>query len=475
MPPYLDHNNRLNLASLFSANQDRPALAAGSQILTYGDVQNGLERVVHNLERPGVQKNHVLAIHAPNSVDHIFLFLASWVMGFTYAALDPKGPPGKVLAGLQPDYIVTPGDPAPWKGRVISPDSLHEQAGKSIHFMDSIPLSQECSVIFTSGTTGEPKGVAHTVGAFYYSAMGTVEYFSLTPDDKWLVSLPLFHVGGMLIFIRTLLCGGMSIVHGDPGDLAPAISKWRPTVLSLVPTQLQRLMDIPEMNAPLAACKAILLGGAPCPGPLIEKALDAGVPIAPTYGSTEACAMVTAVKPESLRQEYFTAGRVLPYREVTLDRDGCVILGGETLFKHYIADGQVEEALKNGKFRTSDLGEWDSKGNLKILGRRDLVFISGGENINPLEIEKALVETGLVQEAVVAPVDDAVFGQVPWAFVLTQGPLDELKIRAALKKILPPYKVPKRILPLKASMGGKGVKRDRKALEKIARAMAQSL
>ncbi|ACL03109.1 O-succinylbenzoate-CoA ligase [Desulfatibacillum aliphaticivorans] len=468
MPPFIDHNNRLDLEALLDAYGGAPALISKSQTLSFNVVKSGLQGVVSNLRTLGVRPGQLLCIHAPNSLDHIFLFLASWVMGFTYAALDPKAPAGKVPAGLQPDFLITPGDPAPWPCRMISPHDLHAPAPAASTPLSAIPLDRECSVIFTSGSTGAPKGVVHTVGNFYYSALGSVEFFGLDQNDSWLVSLPLFHVGGMLIFIRTMLCGGTSLVHDNPGDLAPAVLQRRPTILSVVPAQLQRLLDDPKTRDALAACKAILLGGAPCPAPLVEKTLDAGIPVLPTYGSTEACAMVTAVRPGAQRQEHFTAGKVLPYRAVSLAHDGTVTIGGETLFKHYIVDGKPEHVLVDGKFRTADLGEWDGDGNLKITGRRDLVFISGGENINPAEIEKAMSETGLVLEAVVVPVEDDVFGQVPWAFALADKELDQDQIKKALKKILPSYKIPKKILPLTPGMGQKGVKRDRKALQKIA-------
>ena len=472
MPPFLDHTNKLNLKNLFETFRDSPALIAKSGTLSFGEVKSKLTRVIGTLQDIGVQQGQLLCIHAPNSLDHIFLFLASWVMGFTYAALDPKMPPGKIPAGLKPDMIVTPGDPGAWQCPVISPNALHDSA-PCTPAISPVPLDRECSIIFTSGSTGEPKGVVHTVGNFYYSALGSVEFFGLDQNDLWLVSLPLFHIGGMLIFIRTMLCGGTALVHDNPGDLAPAVLKHRPTILSVVPTQLQRLMDRPELIAPLASCRAILLGGAPCPAPLIEKALDARIPILPTYGSTEACAMVTAVSPGAKRHEHFTSGQVLPYREIFLDVNGCVIVGGKTLFQHYIVDGLPEKALENGRFRTSDLGEWDQDGNLKITGRQDLVFISGGENINPNEIEKAMTETGLVLEAVVVPVDNTEYGQVPWAFAFTEKELDQDQIKAALKKILPSYKIPKKILPLKPRMGEKGIKRDRKALEQAAKEMAK--
>lgn len=466
--PFIDHHNRLNLKALFDAYGGAPALISKSQALSFNMVKAGLQRVIFNLENLGVKQGQLLCIHAPNSLDHIYLFLASWVMGFTYAALDPKAPLGKIPAGLKPDVVVSPGDAAPWPCPVISPHELHAPAPAAPPPLSAIPLDRECSVIFTSGSTGAPKGVVHTAGNFYYSALGSVEFFGLDHNDSWLVSLPLFHVGGMLIFIRTMLCGGIALMHDNPGDLAPAVLQSRPTILSVVPAQLQRLMDDPKTIKALAACKAILLGGAPCPAPLIEKALDADIPVLPTYGSTEACAMVTAVRPGSQRHEHFTAGKVLPYRKVSLADDGTIAIGGETLFKHYIVDGKPEHVLMDGEFRTADLGEWDPDGNLKITGRRDLVFISGGENINPAEIEKAMTETGLVLEAVVVPVDDDAFGQVPWAFALTEKELDQEQIKAAMKKILPSYKIPKKILPLAPGMGRRGVKRDRKALQKIA-------
>ena len=495
MKPFLDQHARLHLDRVFDTYSHRTALVAPSGTFTFRDIQQDMARVIARLRGLGVGQGQLVGIHAPDSLIHIYLFLAAWVMGFTWVPLDPKAPPGKVPAGVNLDVIVFSGDTGIWPVRVISSEALYDpdtirpnntepgnteqdNTGPASISQPSlspsgIPLDRECAVIFTSGSTGGPKGVVHTVGSFYYSALGSVEFFTLTPEDSWLISLPLFHVGGILVVLRTLLSGGTAILHESPGRPGPAILKYRPTFLSLVPTQLQRLLDMPEMTAALSVCRGILLGGAPCPGPLMEKALDTGIPVLATYGSTEACAMVTAVRPGAARPERFSSGRVLPYRKVMLAEDSRVVISGKTLFNHYIENGRPKKGVRDGKFYTQDLGTWDVTGNLIITGRRDLVFMSGGENIHPHEIENAMVETGLVQEAVVVPVDDPVFGRVPWAFVLSEIPLDPARIQSALKKKLPSYKIPKTILPLPPTAMEKGIKRDRNALEKTAAAMVK--
>ena len=303
-------------------------------------------------------------------------------------------------------------------------------------------------MIFTSGSTGKPRGLVHTVGNYVYSALGTNEFIGLASSDRWLISLPLFHVGGALIWVRTLLAGGASILPGSFKNIGETITLHRPSVLSLVPAQLIRLLDDPEATAVCKSCRAILLGGAPSPAWLIAQALDLGLPIIPTYGSTEACAQVTGVALNSPRDAYATAGRPLAYRDVRIAADGSILLGGKTVFKRYLEDKKPDHIRADGYFKTADAGRLDDDGNLVCLGRTDGAFISGGENIHPFEIENHLLALENIAEAFVVPVDHREFGKVPWAFVATEVPLNEELIIAALKRSLPGYKIPKRIICL---------------------------
>ncbi|MEW5733918.1 MAG: AMP-binding protein [Thermodesulfobacteriota bacterium] len=464
----------LDMEAVFASWARNPALVTPGGMLSFADLAEGLSGLRSALLDHGVRRGMRVALHEANSPLHFFLLLAGWSLGFSLVLLDPKAPAARALCGVLPDLLISrEKDPGPDGVRTLSPDLFSWGAGfpRKAAPLSPVPLRREASVVFTSGSTGAPKGVVHTVGNLYYSALGTIELLGLAPGHRWLVSLPLFHVGGLLIFVRTFLSGAAAIVHGDPGRLEEAISAHAPEFLSLVPLQLSRLLGSPEAVRGLASAQAVLLGGGPCPAGLLNRALDAGIPVAPTYGSTEAASMVTAAPPGAPRREIHTAGKPLAHRELCINSDGLIVLGGKTLFRHYLAGGVEVEGAPGGRFTTTDLGALDPDGNLRVLGRSDQVFISGGENINPFEIESALAETGLVKEAAVVPAPHPEFGKTPWAFVETEGAVDEAALKAALRKILPPFKIPKRILPFPAEEEG-GMKRRRKDLESLAAQLA---
>jgi len=473
-PPFISTGS-VFLAQLFEVHKNSPALKTRDGISTFGDVYDRLQNVTASLKKAGVQPGNRVALHMENSELHLYLFLASWIMNFLFIPLDFKAPLQALPDIAEMDFLLTPGDvPTSLPMPIIPTEGLmagHAAAAgrRSRH---AVPFRREASAVFTSGSTGRPRAVVHTVGNYIYSALGTNAFIGLETSDRWLLSLPLFHVGGILIWVRTLLAGCMCIIPDNLKNLELSIRNHRPTVLSLVPTQLIRLLHSEPTVDILRSAKTILLGGAPAPPWLIEKALDRGIPIMPTYGSTESCAQVTAVVKGAAKAAYLTAGSALPYREIRTAGDGTILLGGKTIFKRYLHDHKTGVSRKGGFFRTADAGCFDSDGNLVVLGRKDGMFISGGENIHPFEIENRLLNAGNIAVAIVVPVFHSEYGAVPWAFVECEGIFDEAEILTALKNRLPAYKVPKRIIRLEPEQGRGGLKYSRKALAEMAGEMA---
>ncbi|MDD5167986.1 MAG: AMP-binding protein, partial [Syntrophales bacterium] len=260
---------------------------------------------------------------------------------------------------------------------------------------------------------------------------------------------------------------------GTLREIETAIHVHRPSVISLVPAQLIRLLASEGSVKILQGAKAILLGGAPSPAWLIEKALDLGIPIVPSYGATESCAQIMGVRKGANRMAYLTAGSVLPYREIRIAGDGAILLGGKTIFKRYLHERRSWRAKGEPFFRTADAGYLDASGNLVVLGRTDGMFISGGENIHPFEIENHLMAMDRIVTAIVVPARHREFGMVPWAFVETPESIDEQEVIDALKMRLPSYKVPKRIIRLDPGMKREETKFSRKNLAELARQMAE--
>jgi O-succinylbenzoic acid--CoA ligase len=209
------------------------------------------------------------------------------------------------------------------------------------------------------------------------------------------------------------------------------------------------------------------MGGGPVPASLVDEAVARGLPIHTSYGLTEMASQVTTTPPGAPLEELHTSGRVLPGREVSISEDGEILVRGETLFAGYVDGKKLDCPLdEDGWFHTGDLGELDENGYLRVRGRRDNLFISGGENVQPEEIEEALYRLKGVDEAVVVPVPDPEFGARPVAFVRTERDFRDLA--PELEKVLPRFKIPTAFHPL-PEQARRGMKADRAALRERAR------
>jgi o-succinylbenzoate---CoA ligase len=302
-----------------------------------------------------------------------------------------------------------------------------------------IPQERPATIIFTSGSTGAPKAALHTFGNHYYSALGSNVNIALRPGDRWLHSLPLYHVGGLSILFRCLLARA-TVALPQPGTtLGESIGGLAATHISLVSTQLSRLL---RESADLGGLEAILMGGGPVPSSLVDEALARGLPLHTSYGLTEMASQVTTTPPGASLKELRTSGRALPGREVSISDGGEILVRGETLFAGYVEGEELVLPLDaEGWFHTGDLGELDEDSYLRVGGRMDNLFISGGENVQPEEVEEALCQLEGVDEAVVVPVPDEEFGARPVAFVRAAGREPE-ELAQELEPVLPRFKIP---------------------------------
>lgn len=291
------------------------------------------------------------------------------------------------------------------------------------------------AVVHTSGSAGTPKPIELTYGNWAASAEGSARRLGIDPAERWLCALPVSHVGGLSILIRSAIHATTAVVH--PGWESEAVRRALHseaiTLISVVPTTLSRLLDGDRPYAPALRCA--LVGGGPLPAALAERAADAGVPVAQTYGLTEACSHVTT----SEIGEPATAGPPLPGTTVQIDADGEILVSGPTVAPRAVAP--------DGRLHTGDLGRLDDQGRLLVSGRRADTIVSGGENVAPAEVEAALLEHPAVAEAAVHGRPDPEWGEAVVATVVARKGArpSERELRAHCAELLAAYKVPKAI------------------------------
>jgi O-succinylbenzoic acid--CoA ligase len=463
-------SGKFNIDRLYRKYSGTTAVIEGENSYLYRDLRKILSSTILSLEEMGIKKGSRIALCMRNSLYHPILLQASWIMGFTLVLYNPGAPVTAQADTVKPDLIISNDDPGTGDFRYIPPSLLTGKVSETDAGLPDAELDSESAVVFTSGSTGMPKGVVLTTGNFLYSAAGTVEQMEMTGSDSWLVSLPMFHVGGLIIPVRSLLAGGTAIITGDIRNLEEIIISASPSFLSLVPTQLIRMIKRKEAVAALKKCRGILLGGAPSPRWLISHCLEEKIPVLPTYGSTESCSQLTAVDPGFGEDEHYTSGRPLRHREVSIDKNSRIIIGGKVLFKKYIQGEEETLPQKDGKFVTGDMGYLDNKGNLVITGRADQVFLSGGENINPHEIEKEILRIKGIHQAYVVPAPDHELGSVPWAFLESENRIEGPRITEQLSESLPRFKIPRRYIRLNSD--NEKIKQGREDLIKLASVMA---
>ena len=414
------------------------AILSDEGAFPYQELDSLIETKRKKLQTLGVKPSHRVAFIASSYVETIILFFALLRLGAILCPLSFRLPPLALqerLAKLKADAF------------------LENHTISSLRHTPSQPLpSAVCCLLFTSGSSAHPKIAALSYDNFLASATGSIPPCHLQEHSRWLLSLPLFHVGGIGILFRCILSHSCIVLSKEKPPRA--LEQNKITHLSLVPTQLYRLLQEPPAYKTL---ECILLGGAPIPPELLVQAKKRNFPVFSTYGMTEMSSQIT-----------MDQGKVLPFREVQIASDGEILVKGKTLFKGYLQEDMLFLPLIDGWFATKDLGEWDASDNLVIKGRKDLLFISGGENISPEEIERALCSLTGIYLAVVVPIPDEEYGERPFAFIHNTCGTSAEEIRERLLSVLPKFCIPKQIVSLPGDLVENSIKWDRKALRKLA-------
>jgi O-succinylbenzoic acid--CoA ligase len=429
-------------------NPAAPALVAGGVTLDYAGLVARVAHATGRLRTLGIAAGERVALWAPNGIEWVVVALAVERAGGVLVPLNTRLADPEIewqLALARPKLAIVSDDLAsrrPAGTRWIAFDEWRGiAAGDGGAASGSQDPSRDAAIVFTSGTTGRPKGAVLTVANRLASAQAAAHVLPLGEGDRWLASLPFFHVGGLGILQRCLGAGACVELPASfsAEDLVGAIENSPVTHFSVVDATLRRVLGGLGGRGLPGRVKAAVVGGGPVGPDLVEACPQAVA----TYGLTESCAMVTLVRPGAERGERLTAGRALPGIDLRVAGDGAIEVRGAVVMRGYLDDpAATAGALREGWLRTGDLGELDGRGNLRVLARRDDLIVSGGENVYPAEIEQALLRHPDVEEALVVGVPDAQWGEVPLALVVLARP-GSPDLRGFLESRLARYKLPR--------------------------------
>lgn len=435
--------------------------------MSYRQFDARVREVTAKLNADGIQQGDRVAFRMPNCIDAIAIIWACFrlrVIACPISSRMPDSSYDEIVAAIeaQVPYFTSKAQPTE-----TAQATLDENV--------------TATLILSSGSTGGPKVIAHQIRAHFASARASNANIPLSRDDRWLLSLPVYHVGGLAILFRCIEAGAAIVIDSRKAGLREQIESHSITHVSMVSTQLKRMLqayaDCPK------TLKAVLLGGGSVPFSLVRHAVRIGIPLYTTYGLSEMASQVTTTRlltesavDASGPSICFHSGSLIQGAELRVASGGEILVRGSSLMQGYWREGTPTAAFDDeGWFHTKDLGVLDRDGNLIVHGRADNMFISGGENIHPEEIEARLMELPGVRQAVVVSIPDTEYGARPVAFVDADdrvGMSDDF-FRTALQTDLARFKIPDRFLPWPDEASQLGVKPRRRDFVQIAIAAVQ--
>lgn len=403
---------------------DAPFLDTGGVVLSFAETEQRVARAAGGLDVPPGSR---VAVYATPTVETVVNLLAVPRAGSVAVVINPRLPEAerfRLLDAVRIDAVID--DDADLSGRPM--------AGRDVD-----PAAPH-SVVFTSGSTGTPKGTVLTWGNLDAAAAASAAVLAHRAGDRWLGVLPLFHVGGLSIITRSLRQGGTVVLESgfDASEAAARLGDVQ--LASFVPTMLRRILDLHP--GPYRNVRAVLVGGGPIPEGLLDEAAAVGIPALPTYGMTEAASQVATARIGGDGRAFPLPGvevRVVDRfgRDVASGSVGEISVDGPT-----VSPGYLDEPARSGPYLTGDLGWIDDDGALHVVGRRDDLIITGGENVRPVEVEGLIAAHPDVDDVAVWGEPDDEWGEVVVAAVV--GAIDRPELDRWARGSLAAYKVPKR-------------------------------
>jgi fatty-acyl-CoA synthase len=468
------------------------ALRFGGESITWRELESRSDAIAFGLQGFGVRKGDRIAIMMLNCVEWIELTIAAWKVGALIVPLNVR------FTATEVAYVVS--DCA---ARLLVVDSslptAASQVGEATQVMNVDELArlrtittEHFSVVatvesdaaflcYTSGTTGDPKGAILTHGSWNVASQGWAQAIEFTPKDRVVLPFPLAFTGGLAVFLMTYWAGARLVLEPspDPDRLFDLFETERISALLAVPVIHQQLVDHPRFgSADLSSWRIASSGGAPVPLPLIQAIQARGIPMLQGFSLTEASAAASILPAHDAVRKLGSAGLPVMHGSIGIVDEhnnecppgtvGEIVVGGPQIMAGYWGNPDASaQALAGGVLHTGDLGYLDEEGYLFVVDRMKDMLISGGLNVYPAEIERALSGISGIAEVAVIGVPDARWGETPAVIAFTNGAaLTAEVVLEACSATLADYKIPRYLLiskePLPRNMSGKILKRDLK-------------
>ncbi|MFD2446527.1 o-succinylbenzoate--CoA ligase [Bacillus sp. CGMCC 1.16607] len=447
---------------------NRVAFIFEEQEVTFLELYEQSQSVAEKMTTIGIKNKDNIGLMLTNHIETIYILFALQLIGCRAILLNNRLTPFEIsyqLTDSNAQVLLTEekysaifselSNECP----VVLKNELFNQYTTPFNIEEETCLDEICSIMYTSGTTGNPKGVLQTYGNHWWSATGSAFNLGLNEQDRWICAVPLFHISGYSILIRGVIYGMTVLLHEgfDEEKIIEDIVGGRASIVSVVTTMLSRLLNQLQDKSLPSTFRCMLAGGGPVPKPLLEACVEKNIPVYQTYGMTETASQVVTLAPEDSLIKLGSAGKPLfpvqlkivtpKGREAKPLEAGEITLKGPNITAGYLnRPTETLEKIKNGWLYTGDIGYLDEDGFLYVLDRRSDLIISGGENIYPAEIEGILLSHDQIIDAGVIGVPDETWGQVPVAVIVPKGEVSEHQLLTFCQQRLAKYKVPKKFI-----------------------------
>lgn len=414
----------------------------GDTKFNYEEINSLIFSYKISFEESGIEKGSHVGILSDNNLEYVISILALISLDAVIIPINTKFAKSQIennLKRFDVEFLITNKE-VNFKNLINFPDlEINSQTEKdyirNLREPNKSKLETISNIILSSGSTGDPKGVVHNFANHLYHAESSNRFLQFFEEHSWLLTLPLYHVGGFSIIWKCLLADAQLEIPLNSSD----ISNTNSTHFSFVLTQFKRILENSDQLKAVTKSDCILLGGSAIPASLIKSAIELDLPIRTSYGMSEMSSQIATSPFLSLNEEI--SYLPLKYSEIKL-LDNKVFVKGKTLFQGYYNSGKIEIELdQQGYFQTGDLGEVINN-QLVILGRIDNMFISGGENIYPEKIENEISKLTGSQHCYVLPLDDPEYGQA--TICVLDKDFDEEQLKQYLNSTLSEFELPKK-------------------------------